>query len=52
VPAGTGIFTLLGFSGLYLLIGLLYVVLMLRLVAQGPNDGAFTRHAAEPSTVS
>jgi cytochrome d ubiquinol oxidase subunit I len=39
VPAGTGIFTLLGFAGLYLLVGLLYVVLTLRIVAQGPDEG-------------
>jgi cytochrome bd ubiquinol oxidase subunit I len=37
VPAGTGIFTLLGFAGLYLLVGLLYVLLMARLVARGPT---------------
>ncbi|MFL5826030.1 MAG: cytochrome ubiquinol oxidase subunit I [Thermoleophilaceae bacterium] len=36
VPAGTGIFTLLGFAGLYLLIGLLYVFLQARIVAAGP----------------
>jgi cytochrome bd ubiquinol oxidase subunit I len=39
VPAGTGIFTLLGFSGLYLLIGILYVVITLRIVARGPQEG-------------
>jgi cytochrome d ubiquinol oxidase subunit I len=39
VPAGTGIFTLLGFAGLYLLIGLLYVLLVVRIVARGPEDG-------------
>jgi cytochrome d ubiquinol oxidase subunit I len=38
VPSGTGIFTLLGFSGLYLLIGLLYVLFMVRIVAGGPAD--------------
>jgi cytochrome d ubiquinol oxidase subunit I len=38
VPAGTGIFTLLGFSGLYLLIGLIYVLLTLRIVARGPEE--------------
>jgi cytochrome bd ubiquinol oxidase subunit I len=38
VPAGTGIFTLLGFSGLYLLIGILYLVLILRIVNQGPDE--------------
>jgi cytochrome bd ubiquinol oxidase subunit I len=38
VPAGTGIFTLLGFAGLYLFIGILYLVLILRIVNQGPED--------------
>lgn len=38
VPAGTGIFTLLGFAGLYLLIGLLFLVLILRIIARGPDD--------------
>ena len=45
VPAGTGIFTLLGFAGLYLLIGILYLVLILRIVARGPED-------VEPPTTS
>jgi cytochrome d ubiquinol oxidase subunit I len=39
VPAGTGIFTLLGFAGLYLFVGILYLVLILRIVARGPDDG-------------
>jgi cytochrome d ubiquinol oxidase subunit I len=38
VPAGTGIFTLLGFAGLYLFVGILFIVLILRIVAQGPED--------------
>jgi cytochrome d ubiquinol oxidase subunit I len=38
VPDGTGIFTLLGFTGLYILVGLLYVLLMLRIVAKGPEE--------------
>ena len=38
VPAGTGIFTLLGFSGLYLTIAILYVLLVARIVAQGPDE--------------
>jgi cytochrome d ubiquinol oxidase subunit I len=38
VPAGTGLFTLLGFAGIYLLVGILYLVLMLRIVAGGPED--------------
>jgi cytochrome d ubiquinol oxidase subunit I len=45
VPAGTGIFTLLGFMGLYLFIGILYLVLILRIVNQGPE-------AAEARTTS
>jgi cytochrome d ubiquinol oxidase subunit I len=39
VPAGTGIFTLLGFCGLYLLVGILFLVLILRIVSSGPDDG-------------
>src|SRR3954451_12446023 len=38
VPAGTGIFTLLGFSGLYLLIGILYLMLLVRIISSGPED--------------
>jgi cytochrome bd ubiquinol oxidase subunit I len=38
VPAGTGIFTLLGFAGLYMFVGILYLVLILRIVAQGPDE--------------
>jgi cytochrome d ubiquinol oxidase subunit I len=38
VPAGTGIFTLLGFCGLYLLVAVVYLVLILRIVNQGPDD--------------
>jgi cytochrome d ubiquinol oxidase subunit I len=52
VPAGTGIFTLLGFAGLYLLIGLLYVVLVLRLVARGPEGSEVSPRVAEPSLVA
>ena len=40
VPAGTGIFTLLGFMGLYLFARALYLVLILRIVAQGPDEPA------------
>lgn len=38
VSADIGIFTLIGFLGLYVLIGVLYVVLVLRVVARGPDD--------------
>jgi cytochrome d ubiquinol oxidase subunit I len=47
VPAGTGMFTLLGFTGLYLLIGLLYVVLILRLVGRGPDESPPAAPTAE-----
>jgi cytochrome d ubiquinol oxidase subunit I len=36
VPVGASTFTLLGFLGLYLLIGLLYAFLVARIVVQGP----------------
>jgi cytochrome bd ubiquinol oxidase subunit I len=38
VPAGTGIFTLLGFAGLYMLVGILFLMLIARIVARGPED--------------
>jgi cytochrome bd ubiquinol oxidase subunit I len=38
VPAGTGIFTILGFSGLYLFMSFLFIVLVLRIVGQGPEE--------------
>src|SRR5919201_6974995 len=40
VPAGTGIFTLLGFAGLYLFVGILFLMLIVRIVARGPEDVA------------
>jgi len=45
VPAGTGIFTLLGFSGLYLFMAILFLMLIVRIVARGPDD-------PEPPTTS
>jgi cytochrome d ubiquinol oxidase subunit I len=38
VPAGTGLFTLLGFTGLYLLISIALVLIFVRIVAQGPAE--------------
>jgi cytochrome d ubiquinol oxidase subunit I len=55
VPAGTGIFTLLGFAGLYVLLGLLYVLLQVRIVARGPAEaepGVPTAADARPGAVS
>jgi cytochrome d ubiquinol oxidase subunit I len=37
VPAGSTTFTLLGFAGLYVLVGLLYAFLLARIVANGPE---------------
>jgi cytochrome d ubiquinol oxidase subunit I len=55
VPAGTGIFTLLGFAGLYALIGILYVFMQARIVARGPDPvdpGASTAAPASPAAAS
>src|SRR3954466_6991454 len=38
VPAGTGVFTLLGFAGLYLFVGILFLMLIARIVAKGPDE--------------
>ena len=38
-------FTLLGFMGLYALLGLLYLFLVLRVVARGPEAAGETTHA-------
>jgi cytochrome bd ubiquinol oxidase subunit I len=38
VPSGTGMFTLLGFAGLYLFLGILFLMLILRIVYRGPED--------------
>ncbi|HUL71830.1 MAG TPA: cytochrome ubiquinol oxidase subunit I [Vicinamibacterales bacterium] len=46
VSGGMTIFTLLGFMGLYLLIGILYLVLFLRIVNAGPGaSGHMEAHA-------
>jgi cytochrome d ubiquinol oxidase subunit I len=42
VPAGTAIFTLLGFAGLYLLVAVVYLLLIVRIVARGPEDVSAT----------
>jgi len=40
VSAGNGLFTLLGFMGLYTLLGLLFTVLIYRRIASGPDPSA------------
>jgi cytochrome d ubiquinol oxidase subunit I len=48
VPAGTAIFTLLGFAGLYLLLGILYLMLIVRIVNRGPDEEPAGAPADEP----
>ncbi|HSB82651.1 MAG TPA: cytochrome ubiquinol oxidase subunit I, partial [Candidatus Methylomirabilis sp.] len=40
VSSGNSLFTLLGFLGLYLLLGVAYIALMLSLVGRGPQPDA------------
>jgi len=40
VSSGSVLFTLIGFAGMYLIMGLLYIVLMVREVAHGPEGEA------------
>ncbi|HEY7856507.1 MAG TPA: cytochrome ubiquinol oxidase subunit I [Terriglobales bacterium] len=40
VSAGETMFTLLGFAGLYLLVALIYLLLVGRIIARGPEGGA------------
>jgi cytochrome bd ubiquinol oxidase subunit I len=47
VSGGNVLFTLIGFAGMYLILGLLYFVLVLREAGHGP-----VAHAAEPSAAS
>lgn len=44
VSGGMTIFTLLGFMGLYLLVGALYTLVFLRIVLQGPNAATAEAH--------
>jgi cytochrome d ubiquinol oxidase subunit I len=39
VSGGMTVFTLLGFMGLYLLIGALYALIFIRIVHEGPTEG-------------
>jgi cytochrome d ubiquinol oxidase subunit I len=40
VSAGNGLFTLIGFMGMYMVLGILFLFLIAREIAQGPEDGA------------
>ncbi len=46
VSAGNGLFTLIGFMGLYTLLGLLFSVLVYREISRGPEPVAVTESAA------
>jgi len=50
VSAGSGLFTLLGFMGLYALMGMLFVLLVIREVAHGPEAVAVGQEAYRPDS--
>jgi cytochrome d ubiquinol oxidase subunit I len=52
VSAGMALFTLLGFMGLYALLGMFYLVLVLRVIAQGPSAGGAEGHGLVPHDAS
>jgi cytochrome d ubiquinol oxidase subunit I len=37
VSAGNGLFTLLGFAGMYFVVGVLFLLLVLRTISAGPE---------------
>ena len=43
---------MLGFAGLYLLIGIVYVLLIVRIVARGPQEGAIPADAPAALTAA
>ena len=50
VSSGSVLFTLIGFAGIYLVMGLLYIVLMVREVAHGPEGEQETLESTEELT--
>ena len=48
VSAGNALFTLLGFMGLYFMLGMLAVLLIIREVAHGPEAAAVEKQPSEP----
>jgi cytochrome d ubiquinol oxidase subunit I len=50
VSSGSVLFTLIGFMGMYLIMGLLYVIIMVREVAHGPDHEEETLEATESLT--
>jgi cytochrome bd ubiquinol oxidase subunit I len=51
VSAGNGLFTLLGFMGMYSMLSILFIVLVYRIIADGPEKSAASL-LAEPITVA
>lgn len=50
VPAGTALFTLLGFAGLILFLSILYLMLLVRIINQGPKtDGKGNERKGSPN---
>jgi len=52
VTAGMTYFTLFGFMGLYALVGLLYLLLVLRIVHAGPGQGRAHEHSGESAHIA
>jgi len=50
VSVGNGLFTLLGFMGLYFMLGMLAVLLIIREVAHGPEAAAVEKQSSEPDS--
>jgi len=48
VSAGNGLFTLLGFMGLYFMLGMLAVLLVIREIAHGPEAATVEEQSSEP----
>jgi cytochrome d ubiquinol oxidase subunit I len=51
VSNGDVIFTLIGFTGLYFVLGLLFLFLVGREIGHGPDDDVFTRRAVDDDAV-
>src|SRR5207253_2652538 len=51
VSAGNGLFTLLGFMGMYSMLSILFIVLVYRIIADGPDKSPASL-VAEPITVA
>ena len=50
VSAGNGLFTLLGFMGLYCVLSVLFIVLIYRIVTKGPTTGELEPTKGVPIT--